>query len=145
MNECFLIGLREGNTYTLDLNNLNACKLKCLIATDFNVNLWHRRLGHVGIIIIEKLVKNNIIIGIPSLTFDDFDVCESCIRGKHFRESFRSKNQISTSRVLELLHLDLFSHSRVKSLDSKSYAFVIVDDYSRCTWVLFLTHKFDTI
>jgi hypothetical protein len=48
---------------------------------------------------------------------------------------------ISTSRPLELLHIDLFGPIRTTSLSGKLYAFVIVDDYSHYTWVLFLAHK----
>ena len=60
--------------------------------------------------------------------------------GKQIKNSFKNKN-ISTTRPLELLHMDLFGHSRIPSLGGKSYAFVIVDDFSRYTWVLFLSQK----
>ena len=63
--------------------------------------------------------------------------------GKQIKTSFKNKNFISTSRPLELLHMDLFSPSRTTSLGGKSYAFVIVDDFSRYRWVLFLAHKND--
>ena len=61
------------------------------------------------------------------------------------RSSFKNKNHISTSKPLELLHIDLFGPSRYSSLNGKYYAFVIVDDYSRYTWVLFLANKDDTL
>ena len=63
--------------------------------------------------------------------------------GKQIKTSFKNKIFISTSRHLELLHMDLFGPSRTTSLGGKSYAFVIVDDFSRYTWVLFLAHKND--
>ncbi len=56
----------------------------------------------------------------------------------------RKKKVISTSRPLELLHMALFSPIRITSLSGKLYAFVIVDVYSRYTWVLFLAHKNET-
>ena len=55
--------------------------------------------------------------------------------------SFQSKNLISTTRPLEILHMDLFGFSSTLSLGRKVYCFVIVDDYSRFTWVFFLSHK----
>ena len=61
--------------------------------------------------------------------------------GKQIKSSFTLKNTISTSRPLKLLHLDLFGPSRNTSLGGIFYAFVIVDDYSRFTWVCFLAHK----
>ena len=48
---------------------------------------------------------------------------------------------ISTSRPLELLHLDLFGPSRTMSMGGNYYALVNVDDYSRFTWTLFLSLK----
>ena len=61
--------------------------------------------------------------------------------GKQIKNSFKNKNFISTTRPLELLHMDLFGPSRTPSRGGKSYAFVIVDDSSRYTWVLFLSQK----
>ena len=61
--------------------------------------------------------------------------------GKQIKNSFKNKNFISTTRPLELLHMDLFGPSRTPSLGGTSYAYVIVDDFSRYTWVLFLSQK----
>ena len=57
------------------------------------------------------------------------------------KKSFRLKNVVSTSRLLELLHLDLFRPTRTTSLGGRKYVLIVVDDFSRFTWVLFLTHK----
>ncbi|KAK9033645.1 hypothetical protein V6N11_049831 [Hibiscus sabdariffa] len=62
-------------------------------------------------------------------------------KGKQHRTSFKSINDVSTSRVMQLIHLDLFGPIRTISLGGKSYAFVLVDDYSRYTWVLFEVPK----
>ena len=60
---------------------------------------------------------------------------------KQVRNSFKSKNLVFTYRPLELLHVDLFGPMDVLSMGGKSYGFVIVDDYSRFTWVYFLAYK----
>ena len=57
---------------------------------------------------------------------------------KPIKGSFKPKNQISTSRPLQL---DLFEPISTSSLGGSKYAFVSVDDYSRYTWTYFLTHK----
>ena len=57
---------------------------------------------------------------------------------------FQSKNLISTTRHLELLHMDLFGPSSTLSLSGKTYCFVIVDDYSCFTCVFVLAHKNET-
>ena len=61
------------------------------------------------------------------------------------RTSFKSKDIVTTSRVLDLLHLDLFGPTRSSNLGGKRYGFVIVDDYSHFTWVLFLTNKTEVL
>ena len=60
------------------------------------------------------------------------------------KTSHKSKDAISTKRPLELLHIDLFGPSRITSLNHSKYALVIVDDYSRFTWTLFIKHKDET-
>lgn len=71
-------------------------------------------------------------------------ICDACQMRKQTRVSFKPKNIVSTSRPLELLHMDLFGHSRTKSLDGNYYGFVIVDDYSRFCWTIFLRSKNET-
>ena len=61
--------------------------------------------------------------------------------GKQIKNFFKNKNFISTITPLKLLHMDLFDPSRTPSLGGKSYAYVIVDNFSRYTWVLFLSQN----
>ena len=90
---------------------------------------------------LSKLVKNHLVIGLSKLSFDKDKICDACQFGKQVRNSFKSKNLVSTSRFFELLHVDLFGPVDVLSMGGKSYGFVIVDNYSRFTWVYFLAHK----
>ena len=53
-----------------------------------------------------------------------------------------AKNVVSTIRPLNLLHIDLFSLTRAKSLTNRKYSLVIIDDFSRFTWVIFLANIF---
>jgi len=57
------------------------------------------------------------------------------------KTSFSSKNFVSTSRPIELLHIDWFGPTRTTSINGKRYGLVVVNDYSRWTWVMFLAHK----
>ena len=99
--------------------------------------LWHKRLGHANMNLISQLNKDELVRGLPKINFQKYKVCEACQMGKQIKNSFF----ISTTKSLELLHMDLFGPSRIPSLGGKSYAFVIVDDFSRYTWVLFLSQK----
>ena len=105
--------------------------------------LWHRRLGHASIKLISQISSKELIRGIPNIKFVKDNVCNACQLGKQIKGSFKSKNQISTSRPLQLIHMDLFGLIAILSLGGRKYAFVIVDDYSRYTWTYFLAHKSD--
>jgi IS30 family transposase len=63
------------------------------------------------------------------------------MQGKHKRSSFKVKKMVSTNYPLELLHLDLSSPITIPSISRKMFVLVIVDDYSRFTWVIFLASK----
>ena len=84
------------------------------------------------------------LVGLPKLKFEKDRVCEACQRGKQTKVSFKPKIYVSTERPLELLHMDLIGLSRTMSLGGNFYALIIVDDYSRFTWTLFLATKNDT-
>ena len=68
-------------------------------------------------------------------------ICEACQIGKQTKASHHKVNVIATSRCLELLHIDLMGPTRTESLRGKRYIMVIVDDFSRYTWVEFLREK----
>ena len=82
---------------------------------------------------ISKLSKKNLVKGLPKLAYQKDLICDSCVKRKHQKSSFQRKNLISTTRPLELLHMNLFGPSSTLSLGGKTYCFVIIDDYSRFT------------
>nr|GEY16249.1 putative ribonuclease H-like domain-containing protein [Tanacetum cinerariifolium] len=107
-------------------------------------NLWHRRLGHINFKTMNKLVKGNLVRGLPSKVFKNNHTCDACKKGKQHRASYKTKPVNSASRPLHRLHMDLFGPTFVKSLNKKSYCLVVTDDYSRFTWVFFLATKDET-
>jgi len=62
-------------------------------------------------------------------------------KGKQTKSSFKQINVVSTSRPLELLHIDLFGPSRTMSLGGNYYGLVVVDDFSHFTSTLFIATK----
>ncbi|KAH9779804.1 Integrase catalytic domain-containing protein [Citrus sinensis] len=138
------VGNRCVNVYTINIDCASTNE-KCLSALHDDGWLWHRRLGHASMDLISKIVKNDLVKGLPKINFQKDRTCEACQFGKQIKTSFKSKNHVSTSKPLQLLHIDLFGPSRYASLSGKFYACVIVDDYSRYTWVLFLANKDDAI
>ena len=89
---------------------------------------------------ISKLSKGNLVNDLPKLNYVRDHIYEACQFGKQIRSSFK---HVSTSRPLQLIHMDLFGPMRTESIGGKSYGYVLVDDYSRYTWVYFLANKSD--
>lgn len=88
--------------------------------------------------------KHELVIGLPKTDFSKDKICSACQLGKQVRSSFKNKGCNSSSRSLELLHMDLFGPIPVTSLGGMKYALIIVDDYSRFTWVIILKSKDQT-
>nr|GFB24314.1 putative ribonuclease H-like domain-containing protein [Tanacetum cinerariifolium] len=138
---------RENNMYSVDLKSIvPSGDLTCLFAkaTLDESNLWHRRLGHINLRAMNKLVKGNLVRGLPSKVFENNHTCVACKKGKQHRASCKSKPVCSISQPLQRLHMDLFGPNFIKSLNKKSYCLVVTDDYSRFSWVFFLATKDET-
>src|SRR3954451_1344726 len=90
---------------------------------------------------LHNLVKKNHVIGLTEVKFDKDRLCSACEAGKITKKHHSAKTIMTTTRPLELLHMDLFGPQNYASLGGNKYGIVIVDDFSRYTWVLFLNDK----
>ncbi|GJW48381.1 putative ribonuclease H-like domain-containing protein [Tanacetum coccineum] len=138
---------RKNNMYSVDLKNIVLKGgLTCLFAKAISdkSKLWHRRLSHLNFKTMNKLVKGNLIRGLPSKLFENDQTCVACQKGKQHRAFCKSKTENSISLPLYLMHMDLFGPTFIKSLMKKMYCLVVTDDYSRFTWVFFLATKDET-
>ena len=136
-------GKRVKNVYVVDLNEIDNKDVKCLMTISHYIWTWHKRLGHANFELMNDMCKNELVIGLPQLKFIKYKPCDACQKGKQSKSSFKLKNVVSTSRPLKLIHMDLFGPTRVASLSRMHYAYVLVDNYSRFTWICFLSHKND--
>ncbi|GJU03239.1 ribonuclease H-like domain-containing protein [Tanacetum coccineum] len=146
-NQVLLKIPRQNNMYSFNLENIvPSGGLACLIAkaTIDESNKWHRRLGHVNFKNLNKLVKGNLVRGLPSKIFQNDHTCVACQKGKQHKASCKAKSVSSISHSLQLLHMDLFGPTYVRSLNHKTYCLVITDDFSRFSWVFFLRTKDET-
>nr|GEU54578.1 putative ribonuclease H-like domain-containing protein [Tanacetum cinerariifolium] len=146
-NQVLLRVPRENNMYNVNLKDIiPSGDLTFLFAkaTIDESNLWHRMMGHVNFKTINKLVKGNLVRGLPTKVFENNNTCVACKKGKQHRASCKTKPVSSVNQPLFRLHMDLFGPTFVKSLNKKSYCLVITDDYSRLTWVFFLATKDET-
>jgi transposase InsO family protein len=143
---------------SLDYNLLSVsqlCKMgyNCLF-TDIGVTVFRRSddsiafkgvlEGHVGMKNLHKLLKGEHILGLTNVHFEKDRVCSACQPGKQVGVRHPHKNIMTTDRPLELLHMDLFGSIAYISIGGSKYCLVIVDDYSRFTWVFFLQEKSQT-
>nr|GEZ54171.1 putative ribonuclease H-like domain-containing protein [Tanacetum cinerariifolium] len=113
---------RENNMYNVNLKNIvPSGGLTCLFvkATIDESNLCHRRLGHINFKTINKLVKGNLVRGLPIKVFENDNTCVACKKGKQHKASCKTKHVISVDQPLFRLHMDLFGSTFVKSLKIK--------------------------
>ncbi|GJZ24063.1 retrovirus-related pol polyprotein from transposon TNT 1-94 [Tanacetum coccineum] len=96
--------------------------------------------GHANMRLIQSLASKELVRNLPKLKFDQH-FCDACKIGKQAHASHKAKNVVSTSKCLELLYMDLFGPSAVRSYRGNRYTLVIVNDYSRYTWTRFLKNK----
>nr|GEV15606.1 retrovirus-related Pol polyprotein from transposon TNT 1-94 [Tanacetum cinerariifolium] len=110
-----LTGNRGSDLYTISLQESTSSTPLCLMgkALPTQAWLWHQRLSHLNFDYINLLSKKDI-----------------------------SKDVLILKGRLNLLHMDLCGPMRVASINGKKYILVIVDDYSRYTWTLFLRSKY---
>ncbi|GJV75972.1 putative ribonuclease H-like domain-containing protein [Tanacetum coccineum] len=146
-NQVLLRVPRQNDMYNFDLKNIVPSRdLTYLFAKAIidESKLWHRRLGHVNFKTMNKLVKGNLVRGLPSKTFENDHTCIACQKGKQHKASCKAKLMSSISQPLQMLHLDLFGPTSVRSINHKTYCLVVTDDFSRFSWVFFLATKGET-
>jgi transposase InsO family protein len=91
---------------------------------------------------LKKLMKHGLVNGLNNdIIFEKNKLCSDCHAGKQVSNTHPTKSMMSISRPLELLHIDLFGPTTYRSIGGNSYGLVVVDDYSRYTWVFFISDK----
>nr|GFB52617.1 ribonuclease H-like domain-containing protein [Tanacetum cinerariifolium] len=85
--------------------------------------------------------RQGLVRGLPKLKFKKDHLYSACAMGKSKKKSHKPKSKDTNQEKLYLLHMDLCRPMRVKSVNGKKYILIIVDDYSRFTWVKCLRSK----
>ncbi|GKE91766.1 retrovirus-related pol polyprotein from transposon TNT 1-94 [Tanacetum coccineum] len=106
--------------------------------------LWHRRLNHLNFGTLNDLARKDLVRGLPRLKFEKDHMCSACQLGKSRKATHKPKTVNTIMEVLHTLHMDLCRPMRMQSINWKKFILVIVDDYSRFTWVKFLRSKDET-
>ncbi|KAK3039235.1 hypothetical protein RJ639_027939 [Escallonia herrerae] len=103
--------------------------------------IWHARLGHVGYQMLQQISSKKLLDGVPVLKDVHTNmICQGCQYGKSHRLLF--KRSLNRKNIMfELVHSDLMGSTRTPSCSGYHYVMVIVDDFSRYTWVYYLKEK----
>ncbi|KAI3680401.1 hypothetical protein L2E82_50388 [Cichorium intybus] len=143
--EVLLKSKMKGSMFPLNLKPVTSGQSLCLLSkANSDVSwLWHRRLAHLNFKDLNKLVAMDLVRGMPALKFDNDSLCSACEHGKQTKQRHPTVINPKITEPLSLLCMDLCGLSAVESIGKKKYILVIVDDYSRFTWVLFLRNKSD--
>nr|GEW73005.1 ribonuclease H-like domain-containing protein [Tanacetum cinerariifolium] len=138
-----LTGSRGNNLYTLSLRDMMASLPICLLSKASKTKswLWHHRLSHLNFGAISHLARKGLVRGLPKLKFKKDHRYSACAMGKSTKKSHKPKSEYTNQEKLYLLHKDLCGSMRIESVNEKKYILVIVDDYSRLTWVKCLRSK----
>ncbi|GJS57087.1 retrovirus-related pol polyprotein from transposon TNT 1-94 [Tanacetum coccineum] len=138
-----LKGSRGINLYTLSLEDMLLSSPICLLSKASKIKswLWHRRLSHLNFNCITTLAKQGLVSRMPRLKFQKDHLCFARALGKSKKHSYKTKAEDSIQEKIYLLNIDLCGLMRIQSINGRKYILVIVDDYSRFTWVKFLRSK----
>ncbi|GJV11534.1 ribonuclease H-like domain-containing protein [Tanacetum coccineum] len=134
------IGRQFNGLYLFDVDS--SCKKfvsnNCISSCFVSKTLWHQRLGHPADQVLD-ILKTTLNLDSQS-AFDH--LCDTCNKAKQTREPFPLSDHKS-SKIGELVHLDVWGPYKITSRDGFKYFLTIVDDFSRAVWVYMLKGKDD--
>nr|GEU91433.1 retrovirus-related Pol polyprotein from transposon TNT 1-94 [Tanacetum cinerariifolium] len=139
-------GSRGFNLYTISVEDMMKSSPICLLskASKNKSWLWHLRLNHLNFGTINDLARKDLVRGLPRLKFEKDHLCSAYQLGKSKKHTHKPKFKNTNLEVLNILHMDLCGPMRVQTINGNKYILVIVDDYSRFTWVKILRSKDET-
>jgi hypothetical protein len=134
-------GRLKDKLYLVDFSKSKTKIETYLVAKSSMGWLWHRRLAHVGMRNLTKLLKENHILRLTNVQFEKDRICSACQARKQVGVPHPPKSIMTTTQPLELIHMDLFGPVAYLSFGGNKYGLVIIDDYSCFTWVFFVYDK----
>ena len=88
-------------------------------------------MGHMSVNGLQRIVKANVVNGVLKLEESSGTVCKACCQGKQIKVQHKQVKEITSKRVLELIHMDLMGPIQTESIAGRRYIFVLLDDFSR--------------
>jgi len=75
------------------------CPIGCLLSKHDESWLWHKRITHIHMNHLNKLISKDLVTGLPKLKFEKDHVCEACQKGKQIKNFFKLKIVVSSSKT----------------------------------------------
>jgi transposase InsO family protein len=107
-----------------------------------DIGIWHKRIGHVNFQRLKLMEKRNLVGGLPKFGTEEgmSEVCEACQLGKQAKHPFPVQTTHVSSKLLEMIHLDVWT-TKTESIRGCKYYMSFIDDHTRKVWVYFMKHK----
>jgi transposase InsO family protein len=136
-----IVGHRDGASYMVQMVPVRtAWAAQCQTT---NVDYWHRRLGHIGRDGLSRMVRDDMVDGLPC-TQEDLrrlpEFCDICVQSKQTRQSYGEVGR-RVAGVLDAVHCDLCGPFPVASLGGARYYLSVQDEYTGFAELVFLTNK----
>ncbi|GJS62944.1 retrovirus-related pol polyprotein from transposon TNT 1-94 [Tanacetum coccineum] len=142
--ECvdLLTGSQDNNLYTFSPRDIMTSSLICLLSKALKTKslLWHRRLSHLNFGAINHLARHGLVRGLPKLKFER-TICVLLVQWGKAKRNPTNLNMRTPTKKNFIFCTWIFMDQCVASVNGKKYILVIVDDYSRFTWVKRLRSK----
>ena len=79
----------------------------CFTGRESTLDLWHKKIGHMNTNGLTRLVNAKVVRGVPELERETDTVCGACCKGKQIKVQHKQIAEIRSTRILELVHMDL--------------------------------------
>ena len=136
-------GKKVGRMFTLDVNmpELNAAMFAQGTGVVADVEIWHKRIGHVNVQRLKTMQSKELVTGLPVFKVAEMQkVSEACQFGKQAKGAFPHDKHVSRN-VLELVHSDVWGPAKTASMGGCRFYVTFIDDHTRKVWVYFMKEK----
>ena len=137
-----LYKFRLDPTYECNHSSLHSeiIGMKRSIYDENSYSLWHKRLCHISIDRIKRLINDGVL---KTLDFSDSGTCLSCIKGKQTNKTTKGANR--SSGVLEIIHTDICGPFSTPCLNGQKYFISFIDDFTRYMYLYLLHDKSEAL
>ena len=144
-DKCRLVakGNQVGRMFTLNVNmpRIGMAMYAQGARVIADVDIWHKRIGHVNPQRLKSMQTQGIVIGLPNFKIADMQkVCEACQFGNHSRHAFAKERSVSEN-PLEVIHSDVWGPTKSSSIAHSNYYVTFIDDHSKKVWMYCMKAK----